>query len=112
MTLPLLIYRNLDLDEVGQLVKAAPGSMYGYHIMNAAVAARYVKLYDKLTAPTVGTDVPVLTLLIPASGSLSAQFEAGIWFTLGIGAGAVTAVADNSTAAPSANDVVVNLFYR
>lgn len=110
--LPLLIYRNLDLDEAGQAVKAAPGYLYGYHLFNAAGAARYVKLYNSAAAPTVGTDTPALTLLVPAGGSVSAEFPAGIGFSAGIGAGATTGVADNNAGAPAANDVTVNLFYR
>jgi hypothetical protein len=107
----LKIYRNLDIDETGVNVKATPGVLYGYYIYNNATSTRYVKLYNKATAPTVGTDTPVLTLPIPASAAANVTFNKGIKFELGIGLGAVTAVADNSTGAPAANDVTINLFY-
>jgi hypothetical protein len=37
---------------------------------------------------------------------------AGVDFTAGISARATTGVADNDTGAPSANDVIVNIFYK
>jgi hypothetical protein len=105
-------YRNIDLDEAGQSVKASAGSLYGWYIFNAASSIRYVKLYDKASAPAVGTDTPVLTLPIPAGGGANVMNAIGIPFTLGIGAGATTGVADNNTGAPGANECIVHLFYK
>lgn len=108
----LSIYRALDANATGANVKASAGQLYGYYIFNAAAATRYVKLYNKATAPTVGTDTPVLTIPIPAGAGANVEFVNGIAFSLGIGIGATTALADNSTAAPTTNDVIVNLLYK
>lgn len=106
------VARALDLDETGVLVKGGPGQVFGWYLYNAAASVRYVKLYDKATAPTVGTDTPLLTICLPANGGANVFLgPPGIQFTLGIGWGCVTAVADNSTAAPSTNDVIANLLY-
>lgn len=106
------IYRSLDLDETGVSIKGSAGQVFGWYICNQAAAARYVKLYNKATAATVGTDTPVMTLVIPAYGACNVEYANGITFSLGISAGATTALADASTAAPTANDVVFNLFYK
>lgn len=106
------IYKNLDIDETGVNVKASAGQLYGWYLFNNAASTRYVKLYDKATAPTVGTDAPVFTLPVPAGAAANVAFPNGIAFSNGIGVGAVTGVADSSTGAPSANDVTIALFYK
>jgi len=37
---------------------------------NNGAAVAYVKLYDKASAPTVGTDTPVATILVPVNGTV------------------------------------------
>jgi hypothetical protein len=108
----LSIYKNLDLDETGVSVKGSAGQLYGWFIYNNATSTRYVKLYNVSSAPTVGTTTPVFTLPIPAGAAANVAFPNGIAFDTGIGLGAVTGVADNSTGAPSANDVTITLFYK
>ena len=76
-----------------------------------AASVRYVKLYDKATAPT-SADTPKCTIPLPASSAANIIAPAGIDFTAGIGIRVTSGVADNDTTAPTANDVVVNIFYR
>jgi hypothetical protein len=93
-------------------VKAAPGTLYGIHIGNTAAAAKYLKLYNKAGAPTVGTDVPVLTIPIPAGGVRDINFgDIGLAFSLGIAYAITGAVADTDTTAVAVNDVVGGLQY-
>lgn len=108
----LTTYRNIDLDEAGQSIKGSSGQLYGYYLHNNAATVRYIKFYNKATAPTVGSDTPTLTIPLPAGAAAHVEFTEGISFATGIGAGATTGVADNDTGAPSANDVVVNIFYK
>lgn len=100
----------------GILVKSTGGRLFGFIISNSNAADRFIKLYDKATAPTVGTDTPKITFTISGDASESGvrdfHFPEGIEFENGIGLGITTAVADNSTAAPGANEVVLNLFYK
>lgn len=104
-------YRTLDGQPAGVNVKAAPGQVGGWYLSNNAGSVRYVKLYDKATAPT-SADTPKLTVLVPANGAANLLAVCGIDFAAGIGVRVTTGVADNDTGAPSANDVVVNLFYK
>ena len=103
-------YRNLDVDENGVVVKGAPGQLYGYHVINQAAAARYVKIYNKATAPT-NADTPLMTIAMAATSNATLDASNGIAFTAGIGLRATTALADADVGAPAGNDVVVNLFY-
>lgn len=106
-------YRNLDVNATGALIYGAPGRIMGGTIHNRNTAERFLKLYDKATAPTVGTDTPRYTFPIPGLSVLHVpDFLGHGRFKLGIGIGATTAIADNSTAAPSTNDVVVNFEFQ
>lgn len=97
-------------------IKSSAGQLYGFIITNINASARFVKLYNKASAPTIGTDTPVMTLQIPGnssgSGMVAAEFVSGIAFGTGIGIGITANVADTDTTAISANDVIVNLFYK
>lgn len=96
------------------VVKGSAGQVYGWSMSNVNAQEMYVKLYNKATAPTVGSDTPVITLLVPggATGLVSeASFPQGIAFGTGIGLAITGAVADNDTTAVAANEIVVNLFY-
>jgi hypothetical protein len=108
----LSIYRNINLGTSGVNIKASAGQVYGWFIANNASSARFVKFYNKATAPTVGTDTPVMTLEIPANASANVSFVQGIAFGTGIGIGATNLVADADTTAPSSNDLVVNILYN
>jgi len=75
----------------------------------------FVKLYNKASAPTVGTDTPVFTLLIPgnATGSGSTfSLSTGVAFSTGIGLAITGVVTDADATAVAANEIVVNLGYK
>lgn len=95
------------------LVKGAPGLVLGLQVSNVNAAVRFLKLYNKVTAPTVGTDTPFMTILLQASSvPQNIRFpDNGIYFSAGIGLGLTTLVADNDTNAVAAAEIVINLFY-
>lgn len=103
-------YRNINLGTTGQVVKAGPGHVYGWHLSNTGAAVVFVKVYNKATAPT-GSDTPALTIPVPAGGIAQLAVPQGIAFAAGIALRASTAVADNDTSAPAANQVVANVWY-
>jgi len=89
-------------------VKASAGRLMGLCASNAGAGAAFVKLYNKASAPTVGTDVPVLTIPVPASSVLSLDLGAlGRQFTLGIALAITNLVADSDTTAVAAAQVKV-----
>lgn len=95
----------------GTSVKASAGDLYKIMGTSARVSACYLKLYNKASAPTVGTDTPVLTLIIPASSAFDFNFSS-LYFSTGIAYAITTAAADADTGALTAGDVVgMNLVY-
>jgi len=113
----LSIFRSLNLtNSTGSVVKAAPGAIFSGWITNRAAATRWIKIYNA-TSCTMGTGTPVITFGIPgnATDNIAAALGAGgygITFSTGICIGATTGFADADTGAPSANDVVINLFFK
>lgn len=91
----------------------AVASTLGYiTASNVNASPRYLKLYNKASSPTVGTDTPVHTFLIPGNtagaGTNIPLPPQGIAFSNGIALALTTGVADNDTAAVAANEIVVN----
>ena len=87
-------------------VKATAGRAAKVSAWNAAAAVRYLKLYNKATAPTVGTDVPVLTIpLKPAEHTQCELTDYGLQFSTGIAYALTTGAADADTGALTAADV-------
>jgi hypothetical protein len=67
-------------------------------IYNPTSTPAFVKFYNKATAPTPGTDVPVLTYPIPANSTVTDGFTYGLrGFPLGIGIAVTGAMADSDT---------------
>lgn len=94
------------------VVKSSAGRVYGYSISNTNAAARYVKIYNKATAPTVGTDTPVRRITIPSGQVVSYHCPAGLaGFTAGISIATTTGVLDSDTAAVGLGDLVISIDY-
>lgn len=112
------IFRSLDLDETEEDVKTSPGQVYGMWVTNTATSTRFIKFYNATAASvTVGSTTPVITIGIPGNSSddVSGHFAnggLGLEFDTAISVAATTGIADADTGAPSANDVLVNIFYK
>jgi hypothetical protein len=87
-------------------VKTSAGSVNAIIAGNNAASARYVKFYDKASAPVVGTDTPLFTLILEASiAPALIKLDMGIPFSSGIAYAITGGVADSDTTAVTANDV-------
>jgi len=92
-------------------VKASAGIVTGYYLVNTALTFRYVKLYNKASNPTVGTDTPRCVWGIPAESAANISFDMPIAFATGIAIAIVTGIADAAVGAVAADDVAVTLHY-
>ena len=75
--------------------KNTAGNLFEITASNPTATPAYLKLYNKTTAPTVGTDVPIMTVPVPANsfvsyvpGGQGKRFTTGIALAL---TGAITA---------------------
>lgn len=95
-------------------VKGSAGTLFSIEAFNTNAAPAYLKLYNKATAPTVGTDTPVRRYCIPgnvAGAGVVFAFPKGVTFDTGIAYAITTGAADSNTDAVAANEVLVNLSY-
>jgi hypothetical protein len=81
-------------DTNAAIISAGPTKLSTLVVGNINASMRYLKLYDKATAPTVGTDAPVFVVPIPG---LAMAITAGI--------------ADSDATAIGANEVCVSGAY-
>lgn len=89
--------------------KGSAGNVFKVFGNNVKASVVYLKIYNKATAPTVGTDVPVLTIPIPASAPFNIEIAAGgkpFYLGTGIAYGFTTDAADNGTTALAAGDIL------
>jgi len=99
----------------GALILTGTSGLQAFYATNIGATAAFVKLYNKATAPTVGTDVPEMIIAVPAAvagvpgaAQISPGFN-GYRFALGLGIAITGAVADSDTTAVAAGQVKVKL---
>lgn len=93
-------------------VKASAGTVWSVTVSNIGGAAAFLKLYNLAVAPTVGTSVPVLTVAVPASGTVVVGGGSnGIRFSTGIALAITNLAADSDATAVAAAQVKVITTY-
>lgn len=93
------------------LVKASAGRVYGWWFANTTASWRFVKLFNKASAPVPGTDIPVDVIAVPPNSSIDVQSEIGWAYTTGIGLSVTAAFADLDATAVAAGDVLGGLLW-
>lgn len=97
------------------LVKNSAGVLLYLNGTNTNASPRFVKWYDKASAPTVGTDVPIHTFMLPGNtsgaGIVIQLSPNGCNFATGLAYAITAGVADSDTTAVGALEVVINFGY-
>lgn len=94
-------------------IKASAGQIYGWEIYNTNAAVRYVKLYNKASAPAPASDNALLKMVIgvPPSGRAFYYSDNGIACSSGIGLAAVTGISDTDNTSVGASDLSITIEY-
>lgn len=88
------------------VAKASAGRMYRIEAYNTTASVKYLKLFNKASSPTFGTDTPVRTIpLLPGVTTVRDWSDIGYYFSAGISWGITGALADNDNTALAAGDV-------
>jgi hypothetical protein len=84
-------------------VKTSAGNLYSVTVSNPTATPCFLKYYNKNSAPTLASDVPVLVIPVPANSFQSHQLGAvGYRFASGLARAVVGGAADNdATSAPA-----------
>lgn len=93
-------------------VKAGAGVIGALVVCNNATTKRFFKLYNKASAPTVGTDTPVMVLMLaPGETHQVSCGPYGIRLDTGIAYAMVQGIANSDATAVALNDMSVFLAY-
>jgi hypothetical protein len=95
-------------------LKASAGSVGQVTVSNVNAAMRYLKFYNKASAPTVGTDTPIYVIPVPgatAGAGAAITFNPPIAFSTGIAWAITTGIAHTDTGAVSANEHAISIAY-
>ena len=93
-------------------IKSTPATIGFMTCSNSANGSRYLKLYNKASAPVVGTDVPTFTFEIPANGHRDFVFPAmGLNFTNGLSIAMTLGVSDANNGAVTSDALVLNISF-
>jgi hypothetical protein len=94
-------------------VKTTPANIYGGILCNTTASNLFFKIYNKASAPTVGTDTPFFTVMVPANNTVELNLVADLGTRVSAGlAYAITgAVADSDTSAVTADAMHGCLIY-
>lgn len=95
-------------------LKASAGTVYSVTASNVNAAIRYLKFYNKASAPTVGTDTPVYVFPIPgntAGAGITHSFPVGLNFSTGIAWALTVEATVAGTTGVSASEHVVSIAY-
>lgn len=96
-------------------LKGSAGQVGHVTVTNINAAMRYLKFYNKATAPTVGTDTPVYVIPLPGGTTgtgATIPFGAGLEFTTGIAWALTTGPTVADTGAVAASEIVVSIAYK
>jgi hypothetical protein len=107
---PSNYFLNSAASTNGALIVTTTMGVSAFFASNIGATPAYVKLYNKATAPTVGTDVPEMVITVPATGQV--EVTPGFYgyrFPLGLGIAITGAAADTDTTAVAAGQVKVKL---
>lgn len=88
-------------------IKNAAGHLFELAISNITGSTIYVKLYNKASAPTLASDVPIMTIPVPANSFQEINFGAiGKRFSTGIAIAVTGAIGPTDTTAVTAGSYV------
>jgi hypothetical protein len=95
------------------LVRAGPAKLGWLVAGNVGATVAYVKIFDKATIPAAGTDIPILTYMIPGStvGGVPQIIPIRLPIFLGFGFAITGLMIDSDATVVALNQVNVNFSY-
>lgn len=93
------------------LIKGSAGRVYGYQLANTTAAWKFVRLYNKATAPVPGTDTPVMVIAVPPNGTTEVEMTVPASFATGIGYSITGASPDLDATAVAVGDVIGTILW-
>jgi hypothetical protein len=97
------------------VIKASQAKLLAFSAFNQAAVTRYLRFYNKSTAPTVGGDTGLIIARYPLPAGVytnqSIVADIGALFSAGLGYTITSGFADTDTGVLAANDIILNVHY-
>ncbi|QPD06456.1 hypothetical protein [Synechococcus phage S-SRP01] len=93
------------------VIKSTAANFYGLSVMNTSATTKYVRFYSKATTPTVGTDVPIMVVAVPATSSKEIVYLPALRIGTGLGVAITGGAAATDATAVAAGDVQLLVSY-
>jgi len=104
-------YRTSTATTNADTIVGAAATLYHISATNTNASVRYLRLYNKASNPTVGSDAVVHCWAIPGNGGIVLDIANGWRFTTGIALSLTTGAADSNTSAVAADEIKINAAY-
>lgn len=112
LTTPLTSTVTLAASTNAGFAKASAATLYEIDVFNGTAAPAYVKLFNKASAPTLGTDIPLQVIPVPAAGIQSINFgNLGLRLATGLAYAVTLNAADSDATALGTAGGHLNLNY-
>lgn len=109
----LSIYRKIaTAGTMADTIKNAAGNVYGWRIVNFAQYPIFVKLFNKASNPTVGSDTVVQTIPVQAEEKSEMALAQGLAYGTGIAIAVTAGLADADTSPVVASDFYLEVYYK
>jgi hypothetical protein len=95
------------------LVAGRQSALTGWSIVNTSASTRWVRIFNKATAPVPASDAALIVLRLPLAAGQRSDVQLGqnvVWLSSGLSFDITSASPDNDATATAAGDVVLNLF--
>lgn len=93
------------------LVATGGRALFDITVFNTNAATAYLKFYNKVTAPTCGTDTPIAVIPLVQNIPVNSTSIVGRLFNLGLGFCIVAGIADNDNT-NATTGIVTNITYK
>lgn len=95
------------------LVQAGATRLVGMYAINTTASAKFIRLYDKATAPNPAADSALVkrTFMVKPNDTLNLDRTLGVLFSLGLGFTITGAAPDADATAVAAGDVIFDIEY-
>ena len=98
-------------------IKASAGQVGGWVFSNTNASTRYVKFYNKASAPAPASDAPVFVVAVPGGSTgaptvVTSNEAVGLEFTTGISFAVVANMSDTDNTSVTAGDMSIDIKWK
>ncbi len=92
-------------------IKASAAAIWGWSLYNTNAAVRWLKIYNKASAPTVGSDTPAFTIALKPGDTTRLIIPFATPLSIGLAFGLTTGVLDSDSTGVALNEITGTILW-